>query len=101
MAGKLVRDRIPEVIKNAGDVPVTRKASDDEFWLKLKEKLREEADEFIEEEKSEKLCGILEVINAICDFKKIDRNELEALRQKKAEQRGGFTEKIILEETIE
>ena len=34
----------------------------------------------------------------ICDFKKIDKNELESIKKKKLEERGGFKDKIILDE---
>jgi predicted house-cleaning noncanonical NTP pyrophosphatase (MazG superfamily) len=97
--GKLVRDRIPEIIRQNGDVPVTHTASDDEYWQKLKEKLREEVEEFIEDEKEEELADILEIIDSICGFKKFDKSELETLRKKKAEERGSFRKKIILDET--
>ena len=96
---KLVRDKIPEIIKNKGIVPITHIASDDEYWKKLKEKLQKEVDEFMKDDNAEELADILEVIDAICDFKKIDKKELELLRKKKVKERGGFKEKIILDET--
>jgi len=96
---KLVRDKIPEIIKNKGAVPITHIANDEEYWQKLKEKLQEEVDEFLEDETEEELADILEVIYAICDFKKIDKEKLELLRKKKAKERGGFKDKIILDET--
>lgn len=96
---KLVRDRIPEIIKQKGKIPVTHIASDNEYWEKLKEKLKEEVEEFLEDGSKEEIADILEVIYAVCDFKKIDKEELEVLRKKKAEERGGFKKKIILDET--
>ena len=98
---KLVRDRIPEIIKNRGDTAITHKASEKEYWEKLKEKLREEVDEFMEDGSDirDEIIDILEIIYAICDFKKIDRKKLEALRKKKAKERGGFKKKIILDES--
>ncbi len=96
---KLVRDKIPDIIKNNGEIPITHIASDKEYWAKLKEKLREEVDEFLEENNKEELSDILEVIDAICDFKKIDKNELEKIRKSKKEEKGGFKDKIILDET--
>lgn len=96
---KLVRDKIPEIIKKEGSVPVTHTASDDEYWKKLKEKLQEEVDEFIEHDNEEELVDILEVIYTLCDYKKFDKKQLEELRKNKAEERGGFKDKIILDET--
>src|SRR3989338_11221532 len=96
---KLVRDKIPEIIKKKGAVPITHIASDDEYWQKLKEKLQEEINEFMKDENAEELADILEVIYTIRDYKKIDKNELELLRKKTAEERGGFKDKIIIDET--
>ncbi len=96
---KLVRDKIPEIIKNKGAVPITHTADDEEYWQKLKEKLQEEVDEFLKECNEEELADILEVIYAICDFKNFDKEKLELLRKKKAEERGRFKDKIILDET--
>ena len=96
---KLVRDKIPEIIKNKGATPITHIANDEEYWQKLKEKLQEEVNEFIEDSNEEELADILEVIHAICDFKNFDKEKLELLRKKKAEERGGFKDKIILDET--
>ena len=98
---KLVRDRIPEIIKAAGETPVTHLANEEEYWKKLKEKLKEEADEFLEKSNEEELSDILEVIYAICDCKNIDREKLESIRQNKAEKRGRFKKKIILDEVKE
>lgn len=95
---KLVRDRIPEIIRQKGQVPVIRIASDDEYLEKLKEKLIEEAKEFSEKEDEEELSDILEVLHAISDFKKIKMEKIEQLRKKKAAERGGFGKKIILDE---
>jgi len=96
---KLIRDRIPEIIRNRGDVPITYIADDDEYWQRLKDKLKEEAHEFWENSQEEELADILEVVHAICEFKNIDKEKLEMLRKKKAEERGGFKDKIILDET--
>ena len=96
---KLVRDKIPEIIKKKGSVPITHIASDDEYGKKLKEKLQEEVDEFMKDGKEEELADILEVVYALCDYNKIDKKGLELLRKKKAEERGGFKDKMILDET--
>lgn len=73
-------------------------ASDEEYLQKLKEKIKEEVEEFIKDSNEEELADILEVVYAICDYKKIGIKELEALRKKKAEERGGFRGRIILDE---
>lgn len=98
---KLVRDKIPEIIKSKAATPITHVASDEEYRQKLKEKLQEEVDEFLEDDNEEELADILEVIYAFCDLYGFDKDQLEQLRRNKAEKRGGFREKIILDETKE
>ena len=96
---KLVRDKIPEIIRQNGDEPVTHIANDDEYREKLFEKLQEEISEFIENTTPEELADILEVIDAIIDEQEYDRGELAELKEKKAKERGGFSERIVLDET--
>jgi len=96
---KLVRDKIPEIIKRRGGVPVIHIASDKEYWQKLKEKLKEEIGEFMKNDSEGELADVLEVVYAICDFKKIDKEKLDLLRKRKSEEKGGFKKKIILNET--
>jgi len=96
---KLVRDKIPEIIKKNGDTPITHIAPNEEYEKKLKKKLQEEVNEFLEDTNKEELADILEVIYALSDFYKIDKNELEQTRKEKAEKRGKFKNKIILDET--
>ena len=96
-SNKLVRDKIPERILHDGRKPRTHIANDEEYWDKLKLKLKEEVNEFLEESNEEELADILEVIGAICEFKKIDENNLKKIKENKAEKKGKFKEKIILE----
>ena len=96
---KLVRDKIPEIIKNKGIVPITHIASDDEYWKKLKEKLQEEVDEFLKNSNKEELADILKIIYVLRDLYKIDKDKFEQLRKEKVDKRGGFKNKIILDET--
>jgi len=96
---KLVRDKIPEFIKSKGGSAITHIADDAEYWRKLKEKLQEEVDEFVEAENIEEMADILEVIDAIFNYKKFDNQELEKVKEAKANERGRFNDKIILEES--
>ena len=96
---KLVRDKIPEIIKNKGGVSVMHIADDVEYWEKLEEKLQEEVNEFMEDQSIEEVADILEVIDAICDFKNFSREELQKIKDEKAGERGKFRDKIILEES--
>lgn len=94
---KLVRDNIPEIIKKKNKIPITHTANNEEYFNKLKEKLTEEVNEFLENNSEEELADILEVIESICEFKNIDKDKLEVLKISKARERGKFTKRIILE----
>ncbi|MFP4514738.1 MAG: phosphoribosyl-ATP pyrophosphohydrolase [Parcubacteria group bacterium] len=97
---KLVRDKIPQIIKDKGSIPLTHIADDSEYWVKLKAKLQEEVNEVLEDSNiDEELADVLEVIHAMLAFRGIKFEELEQIMLKKREKRGGFKNKIILEET--
>ncbi len=95
---KLVRDKIPEFILGKGANPKTHIADEKEYWNKLRDKLREEVEEFLEAENIEELADILEVLEAIYEFKGFPEKEILEIKQKKKEERGRFEERIILEE---
>ncbi|MEK9180014.1 MAG: nucleoside triphosphate pyrophosphohydrolase [Patescibacteria group bacterium] len=95
--GKLVRDKIPEIIESKGKKPITYVALKKEFEERLAEKLVEEALEFRESGKSEELADILEVIRAICGAYGFRLTEVEKLREKKLQERGGFSKRYVLE----
>jgi len=96
---KLVRDKIPEIITQKGGTPITHIATEDEYWQKLKEKLIEEAEEFDKDETITELADILEIIDAILEYKKFDKNEIKKTKIERAEERGIFIKRIILEES--
>lgn len=98
---KLVRDKIPEIIKANGEVPITRVLGDEEFMHELNKKLQEEVQEYLADENIEELADILEVMHGILASKKKTFLELEGLRKQKAQERGGFEKRVFLEGTQE
>lgn len=97
---KLVRDRIPEIIKKMGKNPITHIAVDEKEYVEaLQRKLFEEAQEFIDQPSVEEAADVLEVLRAICVLENIDLSTLEEVRKNKEVKRGGFAERIILERT--
>jgi len=98
---KLVRDLIPQLIEADGHDAVTRVLEHDEFFNALKNKLREEVEEYIETEDIEELADVIEIIRALLEMQATNYDELEQIRFKKLQDKGGFIEKIYLEEIIE
>jgi predicted house-cleaning noncanonical NTP pyrophosphatase (MazG superfamily) len=94
--GKLVRDRIPEIIRAEGLEPVIYTADAEEYGSRLREKLQEEVTEFIASDNDpEELADILEVVYALAEQAGTTREQLEKLRAVKAEKRGGFSDRIV------
>ena len=94
---KLVRDKIPEIIDNAGKTPVTHILSDDEYISELDKKLNEECAEYQADKSLEELADMLEVMYAIAEARGWSVSDLEAVRRDKADKRGGFRDKVYLE----
>ncbi|MEK7510716.1 MAG: nucleoside triphosphate pyrophosphohydrolase [Patescibacteria group bacterium] len=91
---KLVRDRIPEILDEKGVSYEKHIANDVEYRTELIKKLVEEAGEFSEAGAIEELADVLEVIAALKTLP--EYAEVEAVRTQKAEERGGFSDRIIL-----
>ena len=96
--GKLVRDRIPQIIRATGSKPIIYTASPDEYRTRLRDKLSEEVTEFLaadDAQAPEELADVLEVVRALADALGIDAGQLEKIRAAKASERGGFRHRIV------
>ena len=94
---KAIRDKIPEIISQAGKKCNVKILSDDEFL----EKLSEEVLEYKESKSLEELADILEVIDRILKIKGIKKGKLEEIQIMKKDERGGFEKNLFLIDTTE
>ena len=93
---KLVRDKIPEIIEASGKNCETEILSEEEYLKMVDAKLDEELAEYHKDQNIEELADLLEVIYAAVKARGYTRDQLERVRQKKAEERGGFEKRILL-----
>ena len=98
---KLVRDNIPEIIKKNGGEPKTRILEHEEYKKMLDEKLLEEVNEYLKDDNIDEIADIYEVLKSILKYKKSTLEEVQYIALEKKIKRGGFEEKIFLEEVIE
>ena len=93
---KAIRDKIPQIIKSSGKNCNVKKLDNSEFLIRLEKKLVEELEEYQESKNVEELADILEVIYRISELKGVVPDELDKVRQKKAQQRGKFEDNLFL-----
>lgn len=93
---KLVRDKIPEIIRADANTCETRILTDDEYLRELNTKLQEELKEYLESGDVEELADLEEVLRAILDVKSVSYSDFEKIRLNKNEKRGSFKDKIFL-----
>jgi len=93
---KLVRDKIPDIIRQAGKQPVTDSIPPEEMTAALDRKLQEETKEYLESHSVEEMADILEVLHGIAYNKGIPWDDVESLRIRKCGERGGFEKGIRL-----
>ena len=98
---KLVRDKIPDIIKQAGKTCTFTTLSDEDYLKLLDEKLNEELAEYQESKSMEELADLLEVIRAVAIARGSSPEEVESIRKAKALSRGGFEKKILLQDVTE
>lgn len=98
---KLVRNNIPEIIRNNNETPITKTLNNEEYLRALKAKLQEEVDEFLESNDIAELADILEVVDALSTANDSSLNEVMDIKIRKAEKNGKFENKIFLIEVQE
>lgn len=99
---KLIRDGVPALLSAQG-VKFTAHTitSDAEFLEALGDKLVEEAGEFQVDPSLAELADVAAVVLALLATMGLTGEDLEDACEAKQKERGGFAERIILEETVD
>lgn len=101
---KLVRDRIPEIIRRNGDTPVFRILNETEYWTYLLKKDSEELEEVrlaeTSEERKKELADKLEVLRAMAEYQGFSLEDILMEADRKKEKNGGFEERICLQKVV-
>lgn len=100
---KLVRDKIPEIIKEKGEEPITRELNLNEYKIALETKLKEECQEVITangEERIEEIADALEVLKALAKLEGATLEDVVTVADRKNTKRGAFEKRIFLEKVV-
>lgn len=93
---KLVRDKIPEIIRADGKECEIRVAEGKEKYELLEKKLMEEVNEFLEDKNLEELADVMEVLFGLAREIGYSEEDLIREREEKKRERGGFKDGAIL-----
>ena len=96
---KLIRDRLPAIMRAQGLQVFDRRLNAAEFIAALKDKLVEEAQEVGaatgRADLIDELADVMEVIAALADASGVPLQAVEERRQAKRAERGGFAERVF------
>ena len=99
--GKLVRDQIPEMIRNEGRRAEERALTGDEYLGALFEKLQEEASELqqarTKAQRKDEIADLLEVLQSLAKVYELEWESIEERTRSRREERGGLTTGTYLE----
>ncbi|MGY6529613.1 MAG: hypothetical protein ACXITR_06755 [Cyanobacterium sp.] len=97
---KLIRDKIPEIIKNNNKQCEIKKLSVREYKQSLKNKLLEEVYEVLEANNTkdliDEIADVYEVLSAIIKVYELNEEEIKEVQKEKGEERGIFDKRIQL-----
>ncbi|MFA6376218.1 MAG: nucleoside triphosphate pyrophosphohydrolase [Candidatus Paceibacterota bacterium] len=99
---KLVRDRIPEIIKKNEGIEIKIRIMDDnnEYLEYLLKKIVEEATELQNATETEEiiveLADIYEIIDSILEAKGKTREDIDIIETEKRKKNGGFKKRILM-----
>jgi predicted house-cleaning noncanonical NTP pyrophosphatase (MazG superfamily) len=98
---KLIRDKIPEIIRESGIEVFERVLEKDEYLKRLKDKLVEESEEVLsacsKKEICEELADVLEVMLALIKIYGLEFENITQKAEQKRSEKGGFNNRIFLD----
>lgn len=96
---KLVRDKIPDIIKANGEEPIIKTLSDYEYRIELEKKLKEELIETLDAsgtDRIEEMGDMLEVMICLAKLEEHSLNDIISACNEKRKKCGSFNKKIYL-----
>ncbi len=93
---KLVRDRIPELIKESGRECTSRILSQDEYFNALLDKIVEEIEEYRKSGAEEEIADVYEALDCLVEYKEYEPMHIDYLKLIRKEARGSFRERVLL-----
>jgi len=98
---KLVRDKIVDGIKEAGNIPHYKKLSNKAFVEELKKKILEEALEIPKTkdkaELVEELADLKEIIDSLLKSLAVSKKEIQIIQKEKNKKRGAFKKQLYID----
>ncbi len=102
---KLVRDKMPDIIKDKGNNPITKVLDTKEYKIELKNNLLEGYKKFfktnVSDARIDVLADMLEIINSLANLENKTLKDIERVADLKRQYQGSFQEKIYLEKVID
>jgi predicted house-cleaning noncanonical NTP pyrophosphatase (MazG superfamily) len=101
-AGRVVRDRIPDLVREAGHHVTFRQLTAEERPRFLKQKVASEARELLASpvgKEKEQVADVLEALEAFITSRDYGRDDLRRVKEHKRKQRGAFERCFVVEST--
>jgi predicted house-cleaning noncanonical NTP pyrophosphatase (MazG superfamily) len=93
---KLVRDNMPQLIKESGRECRHRIMNDREYFDALLDKVVEEIEEYRISGNEDELADVYEVLDCLVQFKEYEPMHIDYLRLIRKEARGSYRDKVLL-----
>ncbi len=93
---KLVRDNIPQLIKESGRKCTSRILDEKEYYDALLDKIVEEIEEYRISGNEEELADVYEVLDCLVQLKEYEPMHIDYLQLIRREKRGSFKDRVLL-----